>query len=140
VQVRLTQHRITDSFRWKKPLRSPVQPQPIPLTTFPSATSLWSLNTSRDGDSPLPWAAVQCWLLFGAQIVPQLQPDPPQRTLSPSPPGPSPFPADRDQPLLHSSLLSGVAQSAELSLSSPCSSCMLALEDVILAQTYAEFL
>ena len=88
-----------------------------PLTTSPSATSPWSPNPPRDGDSPLPWAAVQCWPLFGAQIVPQLQPDPPQRTFSPSPPVPSPFPADRDRPLLHCSLLSGVAQSAEFSLS-----------------------
>ena len=108
---------LTESFNWKRALRSPTQPEPIPPTTSPSATSLWSLNPPGDGDSPLPWAAVQCWPLFGAQIVPQLQPDPPQRTLSPSPPVPSPFPADRDRPLLHCSLLSGVAQSAELSLS-----------------------
>ena len=42
---------------WKRALRSLIQPQPIPpcsLATSPSATSLWSLNTPRDGDSPLP--------------------------------------------------------------------------------------
>jgi len=36
--------------------------------------SLWSWNTPRDGDSPLPWAAVQCWPLFGEEIIPSIQP------------------------------------------------------------------
>ena len=93
---------------------------PNPPTTSRSATSLWLLNTSRDGDPTTPWAAVPLpHRSLGEGIVPNSQPEPPlaQRQAIPSRPTAVPWEQRPTPP--HTASFQVVAESQEVSPEPP---------------------
>jgi len=93
---------------------------PNPPTTSRSATSLWFLNTSRDGDPPTPWAAVPLPpRSLGKGIAPNSQPEPPlaQRQAIPSRPTAVPWEQRPTPP--HTASFQVAAESQEVSPEPP---------------------